>query len=224
MTGQALRNARRRKGWTQVDTARKLRVSQGYVALLEAGLRQPSPALERRLVKALGLPPTAVSPISRAVDAESLAADLANLGYPGFRYLQRQQKAKNPATVLLSALMQDQLEPRLAEALPWVIVTFSDLDWDWLIAHVKELDLQNRLGFVVTLARQIGERLNAPVAQILREKEALIERSRLVKEDVFGRTTITEAEKRWLRINRPAEARHWNVLSNLSAEHLSHAG
>jgi transcriptional regulator with XRE-family HTH domain len=226
MTGLTLRIARRRKGWTQVDTARKLRISQAYVALLEAGLRQPSPALERRLVKALDLPPTAVSPVSGTVGAEALATDLAHLGYPGFKHLRRHrhQATKNPAAVLFSALTQKQLEPRSAEALPWLVMTFADLDWDWLVPRVKALDLQNRLGFIVTLARQLAERLNAPVVQLLREKEGLVERSRLVREDAFGRPTMTEAEKRWLRINRSAEAHHWNVLSNLSAEHLNHAG
>ena len=88
--------------------------------------------------------------------------------------------------------------------------------------RVKQLDLQNRLGFVVTLARQVAERTNALNVRALQEKEARLEHSRLAREDVFGRTTITEAEKRWLRVNRPAEASHWNLLSSMSAEHLSH--
>lgn len=226
MTGPALQTARLRKGWTQVQAARELRVSQGYVALLEAGLRQPSVALQRRMVSKLDLPPTAVAPTfpSATVDPVTLAADLAELGYPGFRHLRRSRKAtKNPAEVLLSALKTDYLEPRSAEALPWLVVAFSHLDWDWLVPRVKALDLQNRLGFVVTLGRQLAERTNTAAAVALRAKETALERSRLVREDVFGRTSMTEAEKRWLRVNRPPEASHWNVLSSLAAEHLTHA-
>lgn len=227
MTGDVLQVARRDKGWTQVRTARELGVSQGYVALLERGLRQPSATLQRRMAKALDLPPTAVSPAEprTPVDAGELAADLANLGYPGFRHLRRlREAAKNPAAVLLSALQSAHLEPRSAEALPWLVVAFPELDWNWLVPRVKTLDLQNKLGFVVTLARQVAERTNAPAVDALRDREHLLERSRLVREDTFGRTTMTEAEKRWVRSNRSPEASHWNVLSSLTAEHLSHAG
>ena len=227
VTGEALQTARRRKVWTQVRTARELGVSQGYVALLERGLRQPSPALQRRLAKVLDLPPTALSPSlsERSADADRLAAELSNLGYPGFRHLRRPRLvARNPAAVLLSALRSERLEPRAAEALPWLVATFPDLDWEWLVPRVKALDLQNKLGFVVTLARQLAERMNVASASVLREREALLDRSRLVREDVFGRTTMTETEKRWLRTTRPPEASHWNVLSSLTAEHLSHAG
>jgi hypothetical protein len=179
------------------------------------------------MAKALDLPPTALSPSvpERPVDADRLAAELSNLGYPGFRHLRRpRQVALNPAVVLLSALRSERLEPRAAEALPWLVATFPDLDWDWLVPRVKALDLQNRLGFVVTLARQLAARMNAASASVLRERETLLDRSRLVREDLFGRTTTTEAEKRWLRTTRSPEASHWNVLSSLSAEHLSHAG
>ena len=50
------------------------------------------------------------------VDANTLANDLASLGYPGFAYLESNSK-KNPEEVLLSALSSDCLESRAAEAL-----------------------------------------------------------------------------------------------------------
>ena len=226
MTGEMLRAARLRKGWTQAQTARELGVSQGYVALLEGGLRQASERLRRLMVKKLDLPPTAFLPAEgQSVDAERLAADLANLGYPGFTHLVRRQRAtRTPAGVLLDALQTDHLEPRAVEALPWVVATFPDLDWDWLVPRVKALDLQNRLGFVVALARQLAERSNGPTAVALRGQELGLERSRLVREDAFGRSGMTETERRWLRKNRPEPAAHWNVLSNLTAEHLRDAG
>jgi transcriptional regulator with XRE-family HTH domain len=227
VTCEAQRTARRRKNWSQVRTARELGVSQGYVALLERGLRQASPALQGRMAKVLDLPPTALSPsvAEHSVDADQLAEELASLGYPGFRHLRPlRQVVKNPAAVLLAALRLERLEPRAAEALPWLVATFPDLDWQWLVPRAKALDLQNRLGFVVTLARQLAERSNAASSPVLREREALLNRSRLVREDVFGRTTMTEAEKRWLRTTRPPEASHWNVLSSLTAEHLIDAG
>jgi hypothetical protein len=36
-------------------------------------------------------------------------------------------------------------------------------------------------------------------------------------------TRLTNAERRWLETERPPEAKQWNVLSDLSVQHLSHA-
>ena len=225
MTGEMLRAARHQKGWTQARAAREFGVSQGYVALLEGGERQPSEELRLVMVRKLGLPPTAVTPVEdRSADSDRLAADLADLGYPGFAHLVRSRRVtRNPAAVLLDALQVDHLEARAVEALPWLVATFPDLDWDWLVPRAKALDLQNRLGFVVTLARQLAERSKSPTAESLRAREAGLERSRLVREDAFGRSSMTEAERRWLRTNRPESAARWNVLSNLTVEHLQDA-
>ena len=34
---------------------------------------------------------------------------------------------------------------------------------------------------------------------------------------------MPEAEKRWLRENRPPQAEHWNVLSSMTAAELPYA-
>jgi transcriptional regulator with XRE-family HTH domain len=226
MTGEMLRAARLQKGWTQAHAAHEFGVSQGYVALLEGGARQPSEGLRLVMVKKLGLPPTAAPLLEgRPADSDRLAADLADLGYPGFAHLVRSRRVtRNPAAVLLDALHVDRLEARTVEALPWLVARFPDLDWDWLVPRAKASDLQNRLGFVVTLARQLAERLKSQTAESLRARELGLERSRLVREDAFGRSSMTDAERRWLRANRPAPAAHWNVLSNLTAEHLQDVG
>ena len=74
--------------------------------------------------------------------------------YPGFAHL-RARKA-NPAAVILAALRRADLETRLAEALPWVLLTYPDLDWWWLIRHAKLHDVQNRLGFLVAVAKGLA--------------------------------------------------------------------
>lgn len=226
MTGEMLRAARLQKGWTQAQAANEFGVSQGYVALLEGGARQPSEGLSHLMVKKLGLPPTAVPLVQgRPADSDRLATDLADLGYPGFAHLVRSRRVtRNPAAVLLDALHVDSLEARTVEALPWLVARFPDLDWDWLVPRAKASDLQNRLGFVVTLARQLAERSKSTTAESLRARELGLERSRLVREDAFGRSSMTEAERRWLRTNRPESAARWNVLSNLTAEHLQDVG
>jgi hypothetical protein len=50
----------------------------------------------------------------------------------------------------------------------------------------------------------------------------VLDRSRLVKEDTLCHDSLTEAERKWLRVNRPAEAAHWNLLTDMQAENLPH--
>ena len=224
-----MREGRQRMGWTQMRAAKTLGVSQPYLSLLEKGSRQPSPALARRCVEVYGLSATAL-PVSRQTSdphgsiSQRVVAGLAALGYPGFAHLKHGPAVTNPASLLLSALEAERLEARVAAALPWVVRAYPDLDWDWLLREAKVRDLQNRLGFVVTLARTLAEKsADSATAATLANVEGRLDHSRLVKEDVFGRTDVTEAEKRWLRTHRPTEAHHWNVLSNLTVEQL-HGG
>lgn len=227
MKGQELRQARLAKGWTQQDVAQRLGGSQGYVSLLEnEGRPVPSP-LAAKLRRLLALPPTAL-PVAddapRPLTAAKLARQLAALGYPGYAYLRRNSRSVNPAELLLTALRENDLEPRLAAALPWVAFRYPDLDWPWLLERAKVHDLQNRLGFTLRLARRTAERLERQdVSTVLAEWEEALERARLAREDTFCRESMTDAEKRWLRERRPQDAAHWNLLTNLTAEHLSYA-
>jgi len=159
----------------------------------------------------------------QAVDAETMARDLASLSYPGFAYLDSKRK-KNPEEVLLSALSSDCLESRAAEALPWLLLTYSDLDWPTLINTSNAKGLQNKLGFVCCLARQVAERRgHMDTADFLRGKEKVLEGLRLMVEDTFCNDSLTLAERRWLETNRTNEAKHWRVLSDLSPDHLTHS-
>jgi len=97
-------------------------------------------------------------------------------------------------------------------------------DWDWAVQNAKLLDRQNRLGFVVTLASQLASKSTDPSpSRKLKEYAAVLDRSRLVKEDTLCHDSLTEAERKWLRVNRPPEAEHWNLLTDLKAENLPHA-
>lgn len=80
-----------------------------------------------------------------------MAKELAALGYPGFAYMRGGRK-RNPGEVLFCALAQENLEPCLTEALPWILLKYADLDWTWLVGAVKQHDLQNRLEFLTALA------------------------------------------------------------------------
>lgn len=159
----------------------------------------------------------------RPVDEDKLALDLAALGYPGLSYLKPRRK-RNPAEVLISALSAGDLDVRLTEALPWVLLKFPDLDWRWMVAAAKLNDLQNRLGFVTSVARRLAEISgDSDAAALLGQQEAALARSRLMREDTLCHDSLTEPERQWLREHRPEEARHWGMLTDMSPGHLSHA-
>jgi transcriptional regulator with XRE-family HTH domain len=227
MTGQDLREARRKKGWTQQETAEKLGVTQAYLSMLESGRRPMHNTLARRAVETLGAPPTALplraSATDTPVESEKLGLQLTALGYPGFAHL-RSKARRNPAEVLLTAVHAADLDTRVTEGLPWLALAYADMDWDWMVHNAKLLDRQNRLGFVVALASQLASK-SADSRRVgrLREYMGVLERSRLVKEDTLCQDSLTEAERKWLRANRTEEAAHWNLLTDMKAENLPHA-
>ncbi|MBI3104904.1 MAG: helix-turn-helix transcriptional regulator, partial [Candidatus Rokubacteria bacterium] len=178
-----LRTARLAKGLTQVQAAVRLGLSQPYLAMIESGRRRLTPDLARRAMRLYGLSPSLLPPVApasprRPLAAGALARDLAALGYPGLAHLRpRRWTPRNPGEVLLAALAQDNLEARLVEALPWLLWRFWPLDRDWLVREAKLQDLQNRLGFVATLARRLADRGgDAPKGRALRELEAALDR------------------------------------------------
>lgn len=228
MTHTHLLAARERSGLTQETAAHMLGVSQSYLSLLEKGKRRVTAKLAHKAAQLYGLPvmlplETPSNHVQRT-NEDCLASDLSALGYPGFSYLRRSQSDKNPAEVLVSALQTSNLESRLTEALPWLLLEFPDLDWQWLTSAARVRNLQNRLGFLTGLARRVAEkRAEQSKSALLAEHEALLEQSRLAKEDTLCQESLTRAEKSWLKDNRTEEAKHWGLLTDLSIEHLSYA-
>ena len=223
VTGQELRDARKARGWTQAELAVRLGVSQGYVCLLERNQRPVPDRLAQRLASLLNLSPSRrpISSSTAPLEVDAATRALGTLGYPGFAHY-RQRPTLNPAELLLRVLRTPELDARVVEALVWVALTYFDLDWEWLTREAKVNDLQNRLGFLVTLARQLAERKGRAEAAVrLAAPEQALGHSRLQREDAF-RLSMTEAERRWLRQHRPPEAAQWNVLTNLSATDLTH--
>jgi len=197
--------------------------------MLERGQRRLTSRLIKRATTVYDLAPTVVphSPrgFSARLNAATLARDLAGFGYPGFAYLRpRHWRPKNPGELLLGALGQDELEPRLVEALPWLVLRYSTLDWGWVVREAKMHDLQNRLGFVVGLARQLAVRVgDARKGRSLTKLEAQLDRSRLAREDTLCRASLPEPERRWLTEHRPEAAKHWNLLTDWTADALRYA-
>ena len=213
--------ARKARGLKQEALAAKLGVSQGYVSLLEGNQRTVPPRLAAKLASVLNMAPTTL-PMrdAKALKGDQAAKALGALGYEPFGYLAHGRRL-NPAEVLVAVLRTDDVDARVVEALPWLLVRYSDLNWEWVVRSVKQDDGQNRLGFVLSLAKGLAESLgDSKAAASLGEWEQRLEKSRLQQDDAFSRHTLTKAESNWLQAHRSPEARRWNLLSTLTVESL----
>lgn len=228
MDGYQLKEARLARNWTQKEAARALNVTQAYLSMLEKGYRPLSEPFVRKALRVLHLSPTALPLRSEAtaMPASSrkrdFGKDLGALGYPGFSYLPARTR-RNPAQVLFEALSQPNLDARVAEGLPWLALTYVDMDWDWLVRNAKVHDRQNRLGFAVSLAKEVAEHQGEGArASKLRQRLKDLETARLVREDTFCRDSMSQAERAWLREHRSPAATHWNLLTDMKGEHLAY--
>jgi transcriptional regulator with XRE-family HTH domain len=221
-----LKEARRTKNWSQEQTALALEVTQAYLSMLEKGRRPLSERFVSKALKVLDVPstalplrsdPTATPASSRMRD---FSADLSALGYPVFSYL-RARRRRNPAEVLLDALNQANLDSQVAEGLPWLALTYVDMDWNWLVRNAKLHDRQNRLAFALAVASQVAAGNNDQAREDkLRQHVECLENSRLAREDTFCHDSMTEHEREWLRQHRSTTAAHWNLLTDMRAENL----
>jgi len=94
-------------------------------------------------------------------------------------------------------------------------VRYPDMNREWLVREARARNLQNRLGFVVTLGRRAAGRDD------LQSLEQTLADSKLAKEDSFCKE-LSEPERRWLREYRSEEAKQWHLLSDLRPDALRH--
>lgn len=228
MTGLQLKQFRKQKRWSQKVTAKHLKLTQGYLSLLEKGTRPLTEDLTDRAVRVFELP-AANLPVKNdlarllTTSDDNLTRELAAMGYSGFSHV-KPSRLKNPAEVLVAALGSGKLDARVVEALPWLVSQVPEMSWSKVVSAAKVKDLQNRLGFITSLARAAAEkRGEKKKADQLKRREDALAGSRLFKEDTLCADSLTETEERWVRQNRTAEAEFWRVLSDLKAEHLSYA-
>lgn len=228
MTGLQLKQFRKQKRWSQKTAAKHLGLTQGYLSLIEKEKRPLTDDLTARAVRVFGLP-AAKMPVQKDLSrlssggSDLLTRELSAIGYSGFSHI-KPARLKNPAEVLMSALGADKLDARVVEALPWLVSQVPETSWSNVVRAAKVKDLQNRLGFVTSLARATAEKRgeSSKIARLKRREAALAE-SRLFKEDTLCSDSLTETEEKWVRQNRTAEAEFWRVLSDLKVEHLSYA-
>jgi transcriptional regulator with XRE-family HTH domain len=228
MTTNQWKTGREKAGLTQVEAAYSLNVSQPYLSQLETGLRVAGAGLARKVAKLYKLSPTAL-PLPEPLDVpvvqpDDLQRKLASLGYPGFEHV-RSKTVSNPAEVVLAAVVRQDLDTRLVEALPWVLSAYTDLNWEWLRDRAKLQNAQNRLGYLLHLAEQTARALPQlkGAVPVLSRWENDLEEARLAREGTLCRDSMPERERAWLRTNRPEAAVHWGLLTSLTAEQLPYA-
>lgn len=207
---------------TQVAFARALGLSQPYLCLLENGSRPLTPELEAKVRRTFSLSPTDLPPtLSDAPpSADALSASLAALGYPAFAHLPHGSVLNpvlNPAALVLECLRQPDMEVRVLEALPWLLRHFPALDTNWLLLNARMHNLQNRLGFLVELAQQLG-----PLPHLEALLAGLVP-SKLAAEQTLCNDNMPAALRRWLTTNRSSLAATWNLLTDLQVRDLSYA-
>lgn len=222
MTGQVLRQARTDLGMSQVEAAARLGVSQTLLSLMEKGKRSVTPTVAEKAVTHLQATPEQlpVFPKTRHSD-DQLAADLGALGYPGYGYLRSQPR--NPAEVLFDALDRPDLDARLVEALPWLPLRYSNMDWTWLTTQAKVHNRQNRLGFVVALSAKVAKKqAKRDVVKRLSQVVKTLEEARLAKTDTLCQTSWPPSQRKFAHKQRSVLAAHWKLDTRLTEENLAH--
>jgi len=222
MTGQTLRQARTDVGMSQVEAAAQLGVSQTLLSLMEKGERSVTPAVAQRAVTHLHATPELlpVSTKTRHSD-DQLAADLGALGYPGYGYLRSQPR--NPAEVFFDALDRPDLDARLVEALPWLPLRYSNMDWNWLTTQAKVHNRQNRLGFVVALSAKVAKKhAKRDVVKRLSQVVKTLEEARLAKTDTLCQESWPPSQRKFAHNQRSVLAAHWKLDTRLTEENLAY--
>jgi hypothetical protein len=126
-------------------------------------------------------------------------------------------------------LGKDDLEARVAEALPWLLLQYGAMSEDCkktLVEQARSRNLTNRLGFTVSLAKQVAERkgdTSSAVYQALVRLEQELLRSRLAELDTFCQSHLSPGQRRWMETARTEVAKQWNLLTTWKPEDLQYA-
>lgn len=133
---------------------------------------------------------------------------------------------QDPGVVLMAALACERLEERVVEALPWLVLRFEGLDWEWLVQEAKRRGVQNRLGFVVGMALKVAAEGSVTTMERLTRLSAIEERlfeCRVEKEDARW-PAVPTALRPAVKERRSREARQWGLLTELRVDDLAYVG
>jgi len=164
--GERVRVLRNQRGMTRKALAQHARVSERYLAQLEAGLGNCSIVLLRRIARAIGLPLTQL-----VHDGAEPALDL----------------------VLLTQFLERLSPPALTEARDLLLKHFSKPSEELRKRRIALIGLRG--GGKSTLGRLLAERLNVPFIELDREIEKRSGASLSEIFEMFGQETFRRAER-----------------------------
>ena len=164
--GERVRTLRNQRGMTRKALARHAKVSERYLAQLEAGLGNGSIVLLRRIARAIGLPVTQL-----VHEGAEPALDL----------------------VLLSQFLERLSPPTLAEARDLLLKRFSKPSEDARRRRIALIGLRG--GGKSTLGGMLAKRLDVPFIELDREIERRSGATLSEIFDMFGQETFRRAER-----------------------------
>ena len=164
--GERVRTLRNQRGMTRKALARHAKVSERYLAQLEAGLGNGSIVLLRRISRAIGLPVTQL-----VHEGSEPSLDL----------------------VLLSQFLERLSPPALGEARDLLLRHFSEPSDNARRRRIALIGLRG--GGKSTLGRLAAERLGVPFIELDREIERRAGASLSEIFDMFGQQTFRRAER-----------------------------
>jgi len=164
--GERVRTLRTQRGMTRKALAQHAKVSERYLAQLEAGLGNGSIILLRRIARAIGLPVTQL-----VHEGSEPALDL----------------------VLLSQFLERLPPPALAQARTMLLKHFSESSGDERHQRIALIGLRG--SGKSTLGRLLAERLGVPFIELDREIEKRSGATLSEIFDMFGQETFRRAER-----------------------------
>lgn len=164
--GERVRMLRNQRGMSRKVLAQHARVSERYLAQMEAGLGNCSIVLLRRIARAIGLPVTQL-----VQDGAEPALDL----------------------VLLTQFLERLPTPALAQARELLLRTFSEPSEDARRKRIALIGLRG--GGKSTLGALLAERLGVPFIELDREIEQRSGATLSEIFEMFGQETFRRAER-----------------------------
>jgi XRE family aerobic/anaerobic benzoate catabolism transcriptional regulator len=164
--GERVRTLRNQRGMSRKVLAKQAKVSERYIAQMEAGLGNCSIVLLRRIARAIGLPVTQL-----VHDGAEPTLDL----------------------VLLTQLLERLPAPALSQARDMLLRKFSGPSDDTRRGRIALIGLRG--GGKSTLGALLAERLEVPFIELDREIERRSGASLSEIFDMFGQETFRRAER-----------------------------